>query len=248
MPLLSRATESQQSEWKNVAEGLWRWHLAKPEIKEDKTFGGYRAHFLLKLTPDEQKRLLEEAGEPDDGVKQSYQVTYRTGLSLGWIKDGQYQATKFIDFLCAVLGTENGKKFRKWIEAGNGPPRPADKDDQQAELEMIQEWLGWWEDLEVYGTITHSTSKDGRVWANFGGPMPIGSLPKQPEPDYQALCRGKLRAMISEIDAANEAINGTPVAAPASITKRSYEEVFPEDKPVAVAAAAPAADDDDLPF
>jgi hypothetical protein len=236
MALLARATESQQSEWRPVFEGVWRWRLAKPEIKEDLTYGGYKAHFRLSLTADEQKRLTAEHGEPDDDVKQSWGVTYRTGLSLGWFdKNGKYNTTRLVDFLAAVYGAENGKKLRKWIEAGNGPPRPADPNDQKAELDSIEEWLGWWEDLEVYGTITQSTDKNGRVWANFGGPLPIGSLPGQPEPDYQAICRGKLRAMVTETDQAQELVSKPAAVVMAEKVPSKadrYSEIFGEDEPV----------------
>src|SRR4051812_43202799 len=124
MAILARATESQQSEWRNIFDGVWRWRLNKPEIKEDQKYGGYKAHFRLVLTADEQARLTREHGEPDGDVKQSWGITYRTGLSLGWFDKatGKYNTTRLVDFLAAVYGAENGKKFRKWIEAGNGPP------------------------------------------------------------------------------------------------------------------------------
>lgn len=200
MSVLRRATESQSgdTEWLPLAEGFWRFEIGKPEFKYDQR-GKLRVHFPLVLTPTEQKRLTDQEGEPGEGQMQSWRASYRPGLSLGFFQSGVYQPTMLIDFLCAALGVENGKRFRKWIEEGGGPQRPADRNDDQAELDLILAWLGWWEGLEVFGTITHSEpDKQGRIWANFAGPMPIGSLPGQPEPDYQALCRGKFRAMREE--------------------------------------------------
>lgn len=200
MSVLRRATESQSgdTEWLPLTEGLWRFEIGQPEFKYDSR-GKLRVHFPLVLTPDEQTRLKEQEGEPPEGQMQSWRASYRPGLSLGFFQSGVYQPTMLIDFLCASLGVENGKRFRKWIEEGGGPRRPEDRDDQQAELDLILAWLQWWQGLEVFGTITHSEpDKQGRIWANFAGPMPVGSLPGQPEPDYQALCRGKFRAMREE--------------------------------------------------
>jgi len=48
----------------------------------------------------------------------------------------------------------------------------------------------------VWGTIRHQDSADGsRVWANFAGPMAVGSMPNEVDNEYQSLGRGKLRAM-----------------------------------------------------
>ena len=233
MPLLPRATDSQDTEWRNAAEGFWRFVIGKPDVFEDKTWGGMKVRWPLELTPEEKTRMLDEIGEPPTGVQQSYRSSYRVGLSIRKRKNGEW--SYLVDFLCAAMGTENGKKVRKWIEAGGGPRTPEDKDDQAAELELIQSWLDWWEGLEVFGTITHSEpDKQGRIWANFAGPMPIGSLPNQPEPDYQSLCRGKFRAMREEAGEDPE----SPAAPPAKATptpvgaapKRTYRDVFPDDK------------------
>lgn len=234
MSILARANERdyESSEWVALPEALWRMRVGTPAVVMNERWGKYEVRFPLTLTPDEQERCARDYPVAN-GVNQSWRSNYKAGLSLGWMKDGQYQSTKLIDFLCAVLGTENGRKFRKWIEAGNGPPRPEDRDDAEAEIACIQTWLGWWEDLEVYGTISHSTGNDGRIWANFAGPMPVGSLPGQPEPDYQALCRGKLRAMIAEAEGADT---------PAITTAKIKEEV------ATARAAAQAADDDDIAF
>lgn len=234
MSLLPSATESQQGEWRAVGEGFRRFEIGKPVIFEDQTWGGMKVRFPLTLTPSEQERQLQELGDPEPGTQQSWISSYRPGLKLGFFKEGKYQTTMLVDFLCAALGAENGKKFRKWIEKGGHGPRPADKNDREAELALLGEWLAWFEGLEVYGTITHSTGKDGRVWANFAGPMPIGSLPNQPEAEYQALARGKLRALISEAgpqegELAKQA--PMPETKPEPVpAKRSFKEVFPDEE------------------
>lgn len=239
MAILTRATEKNQAEWREVAEGMWRFRIGKPALKQNPRDGKHRARFPLMLTLEEQKRHDEMIGPPPPGVNQSYRVNYSVGLSLGFFREGQYQTTMLIDFLCAAMGTENGKKFRKWIEAGNGPPRPADKDDSVAELAMIETWLGWWEDLEVYGTVTQSGQ-----WTNFAGPMAVGSLPGQPEPDYQAHCRGKLRQMMTEV-AQVEPMN------PPSNTAAAIKEEVAKARQTVAAPAVPADEDEDdqeLPF
>jgi hypothetical protein len=202
MSVLRRATDQQQSEWQALPEGLWRFQIAAPpEIKMNENFGKYEARFVLLLTPSEQARLKAEHGDPPEGQSQSWRTNYRPGLSLGWTdKTGMYRSTKLIDFLAACFGHANAKTFRKWIEQGGGPPRPADLDDDKAEIGLIGEWIKWWEGLEVYGTISHRTGKDGTIWSDFAGPMAVGSLPGQRDDEYQAHGRGKLRAMLAEVD------------------------------------------------
>jgi hypothetical protein len=240
MSILRSATEtSQQGDWRPVAEGFRRFEIGKPTLQEDLKWGGLKLRLPLVLTPEEQERQLKEIGEPEPGTQQSWQSSYRPSLKLGWFdKTGAFQSTMLIDFLCAALGTENGKKFRKWIEKGGHGPRPEDKDDQAAEIALLEDWFGWFEGLQVYGTITHSKpDAQGRIWANFAGPIPLGSLPGQPEQDYQALCRGKLRALIEEAGVQDDELTpakpvaaapAKPVAA-ASAKKRTYDEIF-EDK------------------
>lgn len=216
MTLLRRATDQQQSEWRPVDEGLWRWIVGVPELKLSEKFGNYQVRFPLMLTQAEQQRLEQEHGKPDQGIQQSWRAAYFVGLSLGYVqRDGQYKSTKLIDFLAACLGNENTKRFRDWIAKGGGPPRPADKDDQQAELSCIESWLGWWENLEVYGSIRHEadSQQSGVVWARFAGPMPVGSLPGQKDPDYQSLGRGKLRALIAESGDTAPDVAPEPIAA-----------------------------------
>lgn len=237
MPLLPRATDSQDTEWRNPAEGFWRFVIiAKPLLAEDQKYGGMKVRWSLELTPEEQQRMLDEVGEPPAGVHQSYRSSYRVGLSIRKRASGDW--SYLVDFLCAAMGVENGKKVRKWIEAGGGPRTPDDKDDQVAELALIQDWLDWWEGLEVFGTITHSKpDTQGRIWANFGGPLPIGSLPGQPEPDYQALCRGKFRAMREESGEdppeSKAKPKPEPVAAAAPARARRYDEIFKDDEDAA---------------
>lgn len=242
MPIVKRVTESQWSEsdtttWRELGEGFWRFEIGKPDLKWNKK-GELKVRLPLILTPTEQTRQLEMLGEPEAGSQQSTRTWYRVNPKLGWFPKGggPFQGTFLTDFMCAALGTENGKKFRRWIEKGGGPPRPADKDDDKAELELFESWLGWFEGLEVYGTITHGAGEGGKIWANFAGPMPIGSLPNQPEPEYQALARGKTRALIQEGGPLEDEPTPTAAVAPTrdssrvAAPKRKYDEVFPEDK------------------
>ncbi len=244
MAILRRATDEQQSEWEPVPEGLWRWVVGVPEVKLSEKFGNYQVKFPLALNPDEQARLLAEHGKPAEGIQQSWRTNYTTGLSMGYIqRDGQYKSTKLIDFLAACLGSANGKHFRKWIEQGGGPPRPADKDDQKAELEAIGEWLKWWENLEVYGTITHAadSQQSGVVWARYAGPMPVGSLPGQQDADYQALGRGKLRMIVTE----SKEQEPVAVTSTVAVAERPPAERYTQ---AGARVAAPPEEDDELPF
>ena len=168
-------------------------------MKLTEKYGNYQVRFPLQLKSEEQSRLLTEIGKPPESMQQSWRTSYTVGLSLGYVRrDGQYKSTKLVDFLAACLGAGNTKKFREWIAQGGGPPRPVDLNDQKAELDAIAEWLRWWENLEVYGTIAHRAGEGDQVFANFAGPMPVGSLPGQKDNDYDALGRGKLRAIIAE--------------------------------------------------
>jgi hypothetical protein len=199
MSVLRRATDQQQSEWTPIPEGLWRFCLGQPELKQSEKYGGWQVRFPLVLVDTEQERLEAEYGTPDDGSQQSWRTSYYTPLKLGWLdKTGQYQSTKLIDFLAASLGHSNSRKFYDWIANGGGPPQPADKDDDKAEMALIAEWLKWWEDLEVYGTINHKPGSTGTVWANFAQPIAVGSLPGQKDDEYQTHGRGKLRSIIAE--------------------------------------------------
>ena len=243
MSLLRRADEQTQSEWLPVAEGLWRWLIGVPKLKLSEKFGNYQVQFPLQLTSEEQSRLLAEVGKPPEGMQQSWRTSYTVGLSLGYVqRDGQYKSTKLVDFLAACLGAGNTKKFREWIAAGGGPPRPTDLNDQKAELDAIGEWLRWWENLEVYGTITHRAGEGDQVFANFAGPMPVGSLPGQKDNDYDALGRGKLRAIIAESgETREERSREQRVAAAATANDRPPAQRYTSD-------GKPAEELSELPF
>lgn len=233
MTLLKRANDQTQSEWIPVPEGLWRWIVGAPELKLSEKYGNYQVRFPLVLTQNEKARLEKDEGQAPDGMQQSWRTTYSTGLSLGYIqKDGQYKSTKLIDFLAACLGAGNTKKFRDWVSRGGGPPRPDDLNDQAAELREIEEWLKWWDNLEVYGSIRHNQGESGIVYANFSGPMPVGSLPGQKDNDYDALGRGKLQAIIAESGEKREdhsrESRGLAVVAPAQRFTSNGDEVDDE--------------------
>lgn len=232
MALMRRANDQQASEWNPPPTGVWRFEISPaPEVKYNERFSNYGARFPLLLVPSEQERLRDEFGKPPDGTQQSYRVSYTTGLSLGYFqRDGQYKSTKLIDFLEACVGAANGKRFREWIMGGGGPQKAADPDDPDEELKLIAEWLGWFEGLEVLGSIRHEEDSQGSVWARFGGPMAIGSLPGQREDEYQAIGRGKLRSMIAEFEASEQKKPKPVVATAPTSKKRSYAEAFPEDK------------------
>jgi len=217
MPLLRRANDTQANEWQPVPEGVWRWRLGTPEVKFNERWNAHQARFPMQLTVEEQDRLMEEFGKPPEGVQQSWRTSHSTGLSLGYVqRDGQYKSTKLVDFLSACLGARNEKRFREWIQKGGGPLPCDDPDDPAQELEAIGQWLRWWEDLEVYGSIRHEpdANQPGVLWARFGGPMAIGSMPGQKEEAYQAIGLGKLRGMIAESEGA-ETQAKKPVAATA---------------------------------
>jgi hypothetical protein len=240
MPLLKRASEQTQSDWRLLPEGVARFIIGKPELFLDEKYGNYRVRFPLSLPPSEQDRIFEELGKPEDGIQQSYRANYRVGLSLGYVdKTGTYKTTKLVDMLASAFGSTNSKKFREWIANGGGPPRPADLDDQQGELACISDWLDWWEGLELYGTIRHQDSADGSTtYANFAGPMAIGSLPGQKDDDYQAHGRGKLRALIAESGDQREDKHREE-----RLEAQGFERFTPDGK--AVRTSGP---DDELPF
>jgi len=226
MPLLRRANDTQASEWNPVPEGVWRFHLGAPEVQFNDRWNAYQARFPLELTTAEQDRLIEEFGRPPEGVQQSFRVpAYTAGLSLGFFqKDGQYKSTKLIDFLSACLGRANEKRFREWIQKGGGPLPADDPDDPEQEIAAIGEWLRWWEDLELYGSVRHEEDKNvaGVIWARFGGPMAIGSMPGQKEEHYQSIGLGKLRGMIAESEGA-ETQASKPAAAKITVTRTAAD-------------------------
>jgi hypothetical protein len=189
----------QDTKWNPIAEGLWRWEVGKPTVSISERFNNYQVKFPLSLIKSEQDRHIAENGAPPPGVQQSFRTSYTTGLSLGYFKNNQYQTTKMVDMLAACLGSSNTKRFRDWIVQGGGPPR-GEEEGVDAEIPRIEEWLGWFEGLELYGSIRHEPDSKNPdvIWARFGGPMPVGSLPGSKDDNYQAVARGKLRAMLAE--------------------------------------------------
>lgn len=224
MPVVRRATENNNTTWLPLPEKpLARFVLVKPALRLSPTFGNWKVNFGLSLHPEWRERVLGKPKALPENTQQSDRAFHSVNLSLGYIKDGMYQTTNLIDFMTACFGVEGGKKFRAWVEAGGGPPRPLDRDDDVAEIKLIGDWLGWMEGLEVFGSIRHDLDRSGNgvIWARFGGEMPIGSLPDQEEPDYQTLAEGKLRSMVMETKAADEAYEkllaerrGRPLTAP----------------------------------
>ena len=208
MPVVRRATENQNTTWIPLPETpLARFVLVKPALKFSDRFGNWQVQFGLSLHTEWRERLIPIRDLPPN-TQQSDRAFYSPNLSLGFInREGVYQSTNLIDFMTACFGTQGGKKFRKWVEAGGGPPRPLDRDDDKAEIAMIGDWLGWMEGLEVFGSIRHEPDRagTGTMYPRFGGAMPIGSLPKEPEPDYQTMAEGKFRSMELETKAADEA-------------------------------------------
>ncbi|MPZ68587.1 MAG: hypothetical protein GEU71_03560 [Actinobacteria bacterium] len=214
MTILRKATDQQQSEWIPVPEGLWRWRTGKPTVLRSQIYDNYQVRFPLTLTEAEKERLKEEAGDPPEGVNQSWRTMYSAGLSLGYVqRSGEYKSTKLVDFLAACFGSTNSKKLRSWIADGGGPDLSDDLTEDQ-EVEEIEDWLSWVEDLEVYGTVRHEADKKqaGVTWSRFSGPLPVGSIPGQPDKEYQGLAKGKLQAMMAEDVAPEEAKPEKPKA------------------------------------
>lgn len=209
MPVTRRATENNNTIWLPLpAIPLTTFVLAKPDLRFVVTdaYSRWQVDFGLGLHPDERAQYLPKRDLPPN-TQQSDRVFHSPGLSFGFIRDGAYQTTKLVDFMSACFGLEGGEKFREWIEDGGGSPRPLDRDDDKAEIEMIKDWFGWMEGLMVYGSIRHELDRrgTGRMFARFGGPLPLGSIKGQPEDAYQVLALGKYRAMRAETERADEA-------------------------------------------
>jgi hypothetical protein len=248
-----------------VPEGFWRFVIGEPELALSEKFGNYQVRFPLHLSEADRKLVADENPLSDEdkaeGVQQSWRVSYTVGLSLGYVqRDGQFKSTKLVDFLAACLGQESSKRFYKWVAEGGGPPRPADKDDQKAELDCIADWLGWWQELEVLGAVRHNTAESGNVYANFAGPVPVGSIRDQKDPEYQAHGRGKLKAIIAQYEAGES--KGIEPDPPVQYTAQGQEVRHGSDMPEANnqgarrghyagradSVATPAEVDDELPF
>lgn len=227
MAIVRRANEQQQSNWTPVPEGVWRWQVGTPDVELSEKYGNYRVKFPLTLTETERRRLAEEHGDAPEGWQQSWRTSYSVGLSLGFFKNGQYQTTKLVDFLASCFGNKNIKRFREWIAQGGGP-------EDTESLESVKAWLGWWQELELYGSVTHAadTADPTRVFSRFGGPLAIGAMPGQPDQEYQAFGLGKLRAMMAEqsvepVEVPRRESAPMPQSAAVAVAAgRSYEEVF----------------------
>ena len=259
MPVTRRATENNNTTWIPLSEiPLATFVLARPALKFSETYGNWNVNFGLALHPDARAQFIPTRELPPN-TQQSDRAFYSPGLSFGYIKDGVYQMPKLIEFMAACFGVEGGKQFRKWMEEGGGSPRPLDRDDDKAELEMINDWLGWMEGLQVYGSIRHEKDKQnaGQMRARFGGPLPLGSLPGQPEKEYQQVGVSKYRSMRTETEKADhdfeeslkvKSLNGkpTPLRAP------KLEELKPAEQFTAdgqeVNAKTDQVEDDDPPF
>lgn len=231
MTLLLKATDKTSGDWRDVPEGLWRWQIGAVSLAKSEKFGNYRVKFTLLLTDAERQRLVDEHGAAPEGTQQSWRTSYSVGLSLGWIKAGVYQTTKLVDFLASAFGASNQRKFRDWIASGGGPDTSSAEGDE-AELAAITEWLGWWTELELYGTVRHEPDSvdPNKLWARFAGPMAVGSLPGQKDDAYQAFGRGKLRAMVAETrgEVADIPVKPAPTPAPSpdTVSAERYAEIF----------------------
>lgn len=230
MTIGKRATDSVQSDYRELPDGfIGRFIIGEPKLRKiDGKYGPYwMVDFPLTLTEPEKDRVRELLGEPPKGQYQSYRPAfggYSCGYKFGkFEKSGVYKSEPMIDFISAALGVKNQREFRAYIEAGGGP---AERDDatEAENIAICESWLGWLEGLEIYGTIKHEEGNRGLL-ARFGGPIPVGSLPGQPEPDYQTIGKGKLRAMMAENQATGHVEKA--VAAGAEIAAR-YDETGAE--------------------
>jgi hypothetical protein len=245
-----------ETEWVPMAEGLWKFELARPVIelsgfKNEDGSDKYRVSVRVALTQEEYERAQTETEHSSD-QQVSGRCWYRVGMGakfpLGFYRDGQYVSTKLADLWCAAFGKANVNQARKFLAEG-GSPDYTGCSDYADQVKALEDWLGWLEGCQVYFTVTHSADKKvaGRVWANPGAPLPVGSLPGQPEPDYQAFGKGKLRAIVSgsslptpaeqgvaegaaEAQAAKAQANQEKVAAATQqANARTYNEIFGDD-------------------
>jgi len=188
------------SDWVELAEGVYRWVIGKPEIKWFDGSEKPSIQFPLRLTDSETTRYKAEYGEAEAGKQQSYRPAFgghTVGMSLGWYdKAAAFQTTNLVDFLTACMGFKNQKAMRSWIEAGACPDLDEAMSAEEQEAAIVG-WLGYIENMEILGSIAHRPNKKtGESMARFGGPMGVGAPGTiwGADPDYQSLGKGKLRA------------------------------------------------------
>ena|SRR5581483_3197100 len=235
MPIGRRATDQGTggTTWLPCPTGLRKFEVGDGDVrlsrfKNDKTGEDqYQVAFPLKLTDDEYQRAKDEYdGEISEGEEISGRCWYTCGLTLGWMKAGQYNTTRLADFLVTLLGSKQQTQLRKHIVAGGGPYIDPSLTAEE-EVAVWNAWFQWFSGASVWGTVTHRLDKitPGKVWSDFGGPMAVGSLPGQPEPDYQAWGRGKLRMLLLQSGDINEP-EPQPEPIPATVAT-AIEETAP---------------------
>lgn len=192
--------------WLPIPEGQHRFKVGKPVLGKyaNPTYKNpWKVKFPLELIEVEQKALLAEVGELPEGTQQSYRTSYTAGLSFGYMKrDGSYKDTNLYHFVRNLFGRDNVKDATAWIQAGGTPEITAPSEAEF--IERVEAWLEWFQDMEIFGTITHRAGDDGRIWADFGGPLPVGLPPQAKDPDYQNFGRGKLRAIRNDPSEASD--------------------------------------------
>ncbi len=220
---------SGDTEWVPMREGQHRFTVGKPQLQESsfKDKDGvpkWNVVFPLQLS-DERYKQLQEEQDLQDGQTLSGRTRYRVGLSLGWFPDGKYSATKLVDFLCLLLGRREGRKLRKWFEAGGGGGLDA------------EEWLGWFEGAEVYGRITHREDKvtPGKFWPDFGPSASVDDITKDDEyaawceQRYRSITSGETPSQVAEQLGSFREDEPEPAAVKGGAPARTYEELFGED-------------------
>lgn len=228
MALTKPATQNTASEWLPMAEGMWRFTVGAPQIREKASqWGDYiELTFPLTLTESEQERLIQQVGEPGQGQQQSYRVWVRGKVvtAMGYFKGGKYQTTDcgLAELMCAAVGASGAKTLRQWMMDGGVPFVSPDATEAE-EIEELISFYSWFENLELYATIRHDPDKNDKtkVWPRIQALLPIGSLPGQAEENYQRSCIGKVRSITS----------GNPAP--------KVEATVPEPEPEPVPAAEP---------
>lgn len=261
MALTKPATQNTSSEWLPMAEGMWRFVVGAPQIREKASqWGDYiELTFPLTLTEKEQERLVAQVGEPAKDQQQSYRVWVRGKLAtaMGYFKGGKYQTTDcgLAEMMCAAVGAKESKTLRAWMMSGGVPFVSPDATEEE-EIAELTNFYQWFEGLELYATIRHDPDKNDKtkMWPRIQGLLPVGSLPGQPEEAYQRACVGKVRTITSgnpapkvEASDADPEPEPVPAAAPprannqpanpaSTMTQEEkaakYRELFGDDAPI----------------